>query len=177
MSGSNWKDVRSKLYEISKEDLISLVKELYQLNEQSQLFLETRFGNRKEGLEEYKLIIEESICPSEPWKRGVSLSTGRKAIRDYKKALGDPKGLIDLMVYYCECGVAFTNQFGDIDERFYASIESMYQDALELLKKHYRYRDKFSTRIQKIVDETRDIGWGFHDTLADTFQEYRKSFV
>ncbi len=177
MSSSSWKDVRSKLYEISKEDLISLVKELYQLNEQNQLFLETRFGDRKEGLEEYKLIIEESICPSEPWKRDVSLSTGRKAIRDYKKALGDPEGLIDLMVYYCECGVIFTNQFGDIDERFYASIESMYKDALELLQKHHRYKNKFIARVQKIVEDTRDIGWGFHDILRETYQEYHKNFA
>lgn len=136
MSHSDWKNIRSKLDKISQGDLIGLVKELYALNEQNKLFLETRFGNQGRGLEEYKLIIEDSICPTKPWKRDVSFSTGRKAIRDYKKALGDPEGLIDLMIYYCECGVSFTIQFGDIDEHFYESIESMYQNALELLKKH-----------------------------------------
>lgn len=55
-------------------------KQSYDLNEQNELFLETRFGNRHAGFEKYQKIIEESICPSEPWKRDVSLSTGRKAI-------------------------------------------------------------------------------------------------
>jgi len=106
MSHSDWKNIRAKIDKVSQRDLIGLVKELYALNEQNKLFLETRFGNQGKGLEEYKFIIEDSICPTEPWKKDVSLSTGRKAIRDYKKALGNPEGLIDLMIYYCECGVS-----------------------------------------------------------------------
>ena len=170
---SQWKDIRSRLNQTSQGDLINLVGELYKLSQQTQLFLETRFGNQQGGLEEYKLIIEESICPAEPWKRDVSLSTGRKAIRDYKKALGDPEGLIDLMIYYCECGVNFTNQFGDIDERFYASIESMYESTLQLLKKHNHCKEIYITRVEDIVSNTRNIGWGFHDTLSDIFEEYQ----
>lgn len=174
MSGSNWKAVRAKLEEVSQRDLIGLIKEFYQLKAQNKLFLDTRFGDRSEGLEEYKLIIEESICPSEPWKRNVSLSTGRKAISDYKKALGDSEGLIELMVYYCECGVDFTLEFGDIDERFYMSIESMYESALKLLKKHQQCKHQFFTRVEQIVHNTRHMGWGFHDTLAATFHEHCK---
>lgn len=172
MNQSQWKTIRSKLNQTSRGDLIGLVGELYKLNDQNQLFLETRFGDQQGGLEDYKLIIEASICPSEPWKRDVSLSTGRKAIRDYKKALGDAEGLIDLMIYYCECGILFTLQFGDIDERFYASIESMYQSALDLLKKHKKLEDLFFTRIEKIVKDTHGMGWGFHDTLKEIFETY-----
>ena len=173
MSQSQWKEIRSKLSYTSQRDLIGLVGEMYKLNPQSQLFLENRFGNQNESFEEYKLIIEESICPSEPWKRDVSLSTGRKAIRDYKKAKGDSEGLIDLMIYYCECGVNFTLQFGDIDEDFYSSIESMYQSALDLLKKHKGMQKKFFTRIEKIVCDTRNLGWGFHDILSESFEAYQ----
>ena len=173
MSQSQWKEIRSKLSHTSQRDLIGLIGEIYKLNPQSQLFLEARFGNQNESLEEYKLIIEESICPDEPWKRDVSLSTGRKAIRDYKKAIGNPDGLIDLMIYYCECGVNFTIQFGDIDEGFYSSIESMYQSALDLLKKNKGMQKKFFTRIEKIVYNTRNMGWGFHDILNESFESYQ----
>lgn len=177
MSGANWKAIRAKLEKSSQRDLVGLIKEFYELNAQNKLFLDTRFSNQNAGLEKYKLIIEKNICPSEPWKKDVSLSTGRKAISDYKRALGDPEGLIELMIYYCECGVNFTLEFGDIDEGFYMSIESMYESALKLLQKHKEYKDAFFTRVEDIVHRTQGMGWGFHDTLEETFQEYRPYFV
>lgn len=175
MKTLGWKLIRSRLNQTSQGDLISLVGEFYKLSAQNQVFLETRFGNQQDGLEEYKVIIKKNICPSEPWKKDVSLSTGRKAISDYKKALGNPEGLIELMLYYCECGVNFTNQFGDIDEGFYASIESMYQSAIDLLKKNKDLKDLFFTRIEKMVSNSSHIGWGFHDTLEDIFEAYQSN--
>ena len=174
MSHANWKTIRSNVNELAHEGLVGLVKELYNLNAQNQTFLEARFGNQQNGLEEYKRIIEENICPNEPWKRDISLSAGRQAIRDYKKARGDPEGLIDLMIFYCECGVFFTNKFVDICKRFYTSMESMYEEALKLLKQHSQCQELFLTRIQLIVNNTRSIGWGFHDALSDMFGEYQR---
>lgn len=168
MDGAQWKVIRSKLEKISHRDLVGVIKELYDLSAQNELFLETRLGNRHAGFEEYKTIIEDSICPREPWK----LSTGRKAIRDYKKAVGDPAGLLELMVYYCECGVNFTLEFEDIDERFYMSIESMYGSALKFLQQHPEYKGDFFERIEAIVRRTQNTGWGFHDALQETFYTY-----
>ena len=37
------------------------------------------------------------------------------------------------MLYYVECGVEFTNLYGDIDERFYSSLESMFADFVMIL--------------------------------------------
>ena len=172
MDGAQWKVVRSKLEKISPRDLIGIIKQLYDLSSKNELFLETRFGNRYAGFEKYQKIIEESICPREPWKKDISLSTGRKAISDYKKAVGDPVGLLELMIYYCECGVNFTLEFGDIDERFYMSIEPMFESALKLLQKHPEYKDGFLERIEAIVHRTQGMGWGFHDTLHETFYTY-----
>ena len=176
MNGSNWKTVRSSLDKVSQRDLVGLIKEFYELSPQNKLFLDTRFSNHEAGLEKYKLIIEKNICPIEPWKKDVSLSTARKAISDYKKARGDPEGLLDLMIYYCECGVNFTLEFGDIDERFYGSIESMYENAFKFLKTNPQYKDQFLQRLKQIVNNTKDIGWGFHDFLTDTFRKYCKDF-
>lgn len=172
MDGAQWKTIRSRLGKVSQRDLIGLIKEFYELNAQNQLFLEARFSNQNAGLEKYKHIIEKSICPSEPWKKDVSLPTGRKAISDYKKAAGDPAGLLELMIYYCECRVNFTLEFGDIDERFYMSIKSMFANALKLLQKHPEYKDDFLSRIEEIIRRTQGMGWGFHDTLYETFYTY-----
>ena len=55
----------------------------------------------------------------------MRLAAGRKAISDYKKANGDLRGLLTLMVFYVQCGNDFTLKFGDIDETFYDSQCSM----------------------------------------------------
>ena len=172
---NQWKDIRSALNNISQKDLTSLLGEMYKLNQQNQLFLETRFGKQTDKLEGYKNIIKKSICPDEPWKKDVSLSQGRRAIEDYKKALGETEELIDLMIYYCECGVLFTNTFGDIDEHFYSSVESMYESVLDILKKHNQFKSQFFSRIEKIVHDTDGIGWGFHDNLEANFELYKKT--
>ncbi len=174
MNESNWKTVRSSLDKVSQRDLVGLIKEFYELSPQNKLFLDTRFSNPEAGLEKYKLIIEKNICPIEPWKKDVSLSTGRKAISDYKKARGEPEGLLELMIYYCECGVNFTLEFGDIDERFYGSIESMFENVFKFLKTNPQYIDQFLPRLKQIVNSTKGIGWGFHDFLADTFRKHCK---
>lgn len=76
------------------------------------------------------------------------------------------------MIYYCECGVNFTLEFGDIDEPFYSSIESMYATALKLLQKHLEYKDDFLERVEAIIRRTEGMGWGFHETLHETFYSY-----
>ena len=79
--------------------------------------------------------------------------------------------LSELMLFYTETGVKFTNEFGDIDESFYNSLTSVYSNALTLMHKE-NILDKFANRAKKIVDETNGIGWGFHDDLEDIYAEF-----
>jgi hypothetical protein len=67
-----------------------------------------------------------------------------------------------------EQGVDYTNEYGDIDERFYSSIESSFESAMELIKKERLYQE-FQARCLKIVEKTDGIGWGFHDCLGDLY--------
>jgi hypothetical protein len=36
-------------------------------------------------------------------------------VTEYRKAAGDPDGMLELMIYYVECGTACTADYGDID--------------------------------------------------------------
>lgn len=75
-----------------------------------------------------------------------------------------------MLLYYVECGVEFTNEFGDIDESFYTSVENTYNTALDLMANE-DILNKFKDRVLKIVNETENIGWGFHDCLGDVYYE------
>jgi len=75
------------------------------------------------------------------------------------------------MLYYVEMGVAFTNEYGDIHEAFYSSMEGMYEKALKAITKQ-QLQKVFQGRCGRIVRETSDIGWGFHDTLGHIYYQH-----
>ena len=80
------------------------------------------------------------------------------------------------MLFYVETGVQFTNEYGDIDEVFYSSLEKTYLQALTLMKKE-NLLGKFVERASKVVRDTRNIGWGFHDELKGIHYDYYSDAV
>ncbi|RCW50028.1 hypothetical protein [Paenibacillus prosopidis] len=76
------------------------------------------------------------------------------------------------MIYYVELGVQFTNDYGDIDEPFYYSIELMYQNALKKIQDEDESAFfEYQKRLKVIMDDTQHIGWGFHDQLTGIYLE------
>ena len=72
---------------------------------------------------------------------------------------------------FVETGVRFTNEYGDIDEAFYTSLENTYAKALTLMQQE-KLLVQFAARTAQIVRDTRGIGWGFHDYLTETREEF-----
>ena len=92
----------------------------------------------------------------------------RKAIRDYRKATRNVSGTVELLMTYVENGTRFTHEYGDIDERFYSSVESALDELATLLRGEAReIYPQFSDRLVKVEKMTEGIGWGFHDFVAD----------
>jgi hypothetical protein len=122
--------------------------------------------------EKYKSIIKHEFFPVRGFGR-AQLSVARKAVSDYRKVSASKFGVADVMLYYVEAGVQFTNTYGDIDEAFYNSMESMYERAVKHIVQH-RMQGQFEERCRKIVADTSEIGWGFHDGLSYIYEEHFK---
>jgi len=120
-------------------------------------------------LDQYKSVIRHEFFPARGYG-DARLSVARKAVNDYKKVSDSREGLIDLMLFYVEMGVQYTNQYGDINESFYSSMESMYDRATKQIAEN-NLQDQFQERCLRIVSDTSGIGWGFHDTLRDIYDE------
>ena len=164
-----WKDVKTVLSKEDKHGLMELIKNLYSLNEENKIFMETQYS-LVDPLEPYKVIIDDSINPDLMDRQTLSLAEGRRAISRYRKAVGDPLGLIELMVYYVECGNTLTLNYGDIDEQFYDSLMSMFDNILKhLAKSDKKTVDKYLPRLQDIVNEVKGMGWGYYDYLYSAF--------
>jgi len=161
------REVKSELNKLDKATLIKHISELYKKYKPVKEYFDFLINpDETKLLEQYKEKVTEGFFP----KRGynLKLSISRKAINDFKKLGTSQDSLADLLLHYVECGVEFTNTFGDIDENFYTSIENTYVKALEIIDSNgllYKYK----SRALKIVNDTEGIGWGFHNYLGDVY--------
>ncbi len=174
-----WSDIKKEVSNFSRDGLLGLIKDLFELSEENKTFLAARFRtNTSYGIEKYKDIIIEQFFPGRGFGK-LKLSIARKAINDYKKATSDYKGVFDLMLTYIEYGTKFTLEFGDIDEPFYNSMESMLGQFFNLIKseQHQKYYSTFKERIEKLRNSTYNkIGWGYSDYIDDVYLELKEFF-
>lgn len=165
------KGLKKHLKTLSQEELINHIVELDKkykpVQEYHQVYLA---ADLTEFIEKQKKIIENEFFP----KRGLPkmrFSIARKAISDARKMGFPPEDIADLMLFYVENGVNFTNEYGDIHERFYTSMENMFYDALSFIHSQ-GFHEKFQDRAYVIVENSENIGWGFPDTIGDYYHEY-----
>ena len=165
-----WSAVRQQLASWDKPALLALVKDLYAAAEVSRDLVDARCQPGQSSgaiLEKYRGKIVEQFFPARGEGK-LKLGEARKAIRDYRKATGNVSGAVELLMTYVENGTRFTHEYGDIDERFYSSVESALDELATLLRGEAReIYPKFSDRLAKVEKMTDGIGWGFHDFVAD----------
>ena len=167
---TGWLTVRQRFNDWSKPALIALVKDLYEASPDNRDFLQARFQaeeNAGAALEKYRRKIVEQFFPARGFGK-LKLTEARKAIRDYRKATGNLTGTIDLMLTYVENGTEFTYQFGDINESFYNSLESVLNEMAQLLMQQgSKMYPQFRQRVQGLTTRAGHIGWGYGDALRD----------
>lgn len=168
-SGS-WSLIRKELLTWDRTALLSLVKDLYDTSATNRDFISARCHKEDDfgEIKVYRKRIVEQFYPA----RGIGklqLGEARKAIREYRKATGNLLGTIELLMTYVENGARFTNEYGDIDERFYSSMESALNEFAELLlTKAPKLYPQFRERCLNVVEMTESVGWGFHDFVIET---------
>jgi hypothetical protein len=177
---TGWQNVRRQIGDWSKPALMALVKDLYEASPDNRDFLHARFQaqeNTGAALEKYRRKIVEQFFPA----RGdgkLKLGEARKAIRDYRKATGNLVGTIELMLTYVENGTEFTREFGDINESFYNSLESVLNEVAQLLMKEGReHYPKFRERVQRLAARAKGIGWGYGDALRGQAYHLENKFA
>lgn len=75
------------------------------------------------------------------------------------------------MLFYVKKGVQFTNSYGDIDGSFYTSMEGMYEQTVKYIVDS-KLVSEFIKRCQSVVKDTNGIGWGFHNQLQPTYDDF-----
>lgn len=164
--------LKSHLINLSSEEVTGEVLELFKTFSEVREFYQSMLSQsgNAELCEKYKKVIKDEFFPERGFGK-ARLSVARGAVSNFKKISTDIHRIADTMIFYIETGVAFTREYGDIDEPFYNSMESMYEAAAEFVQKNgiakaYKYR------FEKMVSDTSDTGWGFHDTLSAMYEKH-----
>ncbi|CAH0119012.1 MULTISPECIES: DUF6155 family protein [unclassified Paenibacillus] len=165
------------LKQLTNDQLIELVKACYGASKEMEKFLAVRIlgDEAAESLfQEYRKKIEKEFFPERGFGK-LRLQEAKNAISEFERLTGNVKYSLELKLIYVENGVDFTLSYGDIDERFYYSMASVYADIIDQVNEDEMAElfDEFEDRLEAIVLKTVDIGWGFHDNLAELHAQLR----
>lgn len=164
----SWSDVKTKLADFDRAGLLGLVQDLYAASKDNKAFLHTRFGLGDDPLAAYKDVIIRWINPPD-FRNPISVSKAKKAISDYKKALGRPEGLAELTVFYCEEVFDFLAGCGMDDEGFYDALVRMFEQALKyVLTLPVAQQSAFLVRLDRLRLLGKNVGWG----VGDDFEHF-----
>jgi len=164
-------ELKRNLKELDQNELIGIIVNLYKLNNDVKDYLAVNLIGEEmiqELFERAKQEIEHEFFPVNGFGK-LRLAKAKKAISDFKKLTSDYVKALDLKLCYVEFGTEFTNTYGDIDERFYDSMESTYIKVVKACEKDEVLFEQFHDRLLAVVEDSGRIGWGYHDNLKIIF--------
>lgn len=159
-----WSDAKVKLADFDSSSLLGLVQDLYAASKDNQAFLHARLGLGDDPLKPYKATISRWVCPDVLRNQDIAVAKAKKAISDYKKAIGRPEGLAELAVFYCEEVFTFLGSCGMDSEGYYSALVRMFEQALKaVMALPEAQRDAFLDRLEDIRAAGQGFGWGVGD--------------
>ena len=171
---ASWKDLRAKLADFDRAGLIGLVQDLYAASKDNQAFLHARFGLGDDVLKPYKTTIDRWLWPDVFKNQDTSVAKAKKAIADYRKAVGHPEGLAELAVFFCERAVGFSNDVGLQDEGYFDALVRMFGQAMkdaDALPDDRR--GALVARLSVVRNLGHNLGYGVGDDMDDLLARYR----
>lgn len=161
-----WSDVKAALLNFDRAGFLGLVQDLYSASEDNQAFLHARLGLGHDQLQPFKARVSNWICPDVMKNQPVSVSKAKRAIADYKKAIGRMDGLAELSIFYCEEAFGFLESCSMEDETYFVALIRMYERSLEyVLSLPPAERATYRERLDKLRSRGRHVGWGVEDEL------------
>jgi hypothetical protein len=130
-SQPTWTDVKSKLASFDRAALLATLQDLSTASENNRAFFHARFGLSEDPLQPYKKTIDRWLWPDVFRGQQASVSKAKRAITEYKHAIGNPGGMAELMVFYCERAAGFCADADLTDPPYLDALVRMFALALK----------------------------------------------
>lgn len=175
-SQPTWTEVKAKLASFDRLGLLGLIQDLYAAHKDNQTFLHARFGLGEDILKPYKETLDRWLWPDVLRNQDASVVKAKQAISSFKKAVGDPTGFAELMVFYCECAAGFCNDVGYQDEAYFNALVRMFERALTAIAQlSPSDRNLLITRLDRVCVISHNFGYGVGDDMDSMLARHRKA--
>ena len=165
-SKPTWTDVKAKLDAFDRAGLVDLLHDLYAAHKDNQAFVHARFGLGENVLEPYMKTLARWLWPDPFRNQDTSVSKAKQAISHYKKAVGDPTGLTELMVFYCEQAAGYCQDIGYQEEGFFDALVRMFEQAVKSANMlPTDGRENLIARLDRVRQISHDFGYGVGDDM------------
>jgi hypothetical protein len=173
-----WAEVKAHLASFDRAALLGVLHDLYTADERNRAFLHARFGSGEDPMQPYKKTIGGSLCPDVFRGQRTSVSTARRAITQYKKALGDPVGLAELLVFYCERAAGFCQDVDHRDTAYLHALVRMFEQGLKAMAGLNRnVQNGFLPRLDHVRSIGRQLGNGVGEDMDVLLSEFDYLFT
>ena len=168
-----WTDVKGKLAEFDRAGLLGIIHDLYVATKYNKTFLHARFDLGGDVLAPYKTLIDRWLWPDVLKNQDTSVATAKKAIADFRKAAGQPRGLAELMVFYCERAAGFSNDYGLDDAVSFDALMRMFEQALKVsITLSDAEREDMLDRLDVVRTISHNFGYGVGDYMDSLLANY-----
>jgi len=161
-----WTDIKARLAGFDRRGLMGLIQDLYAAHKENRTFLHARFGVGSDALRPYKEMLDRWLWPDVLRNQDTSVAKAKQAISSYRKAVGDPAGLAELMVFYCERAAGFCNDLGNQDEGYFDALVRMFEQALKVIGQlPAPDRNALIVRLDRVRAISHNFGYGVGDDM------------
>ena len=155
--------------------LLGLIQDLYSAHKDNQTFLHARFGLGEDTLKPYKEALDRWLWPDVLRNQDTSVTKAKQAISSYRKAVGEPAGLAELMVFYCERAAGFCSDVGYQDDGYFDALARMFQEALKVSAQlSASDRNGLIARLDRVRVISHNFGYGVGDHMDSLLVGYVK---
>ena len=152
---------------------MGLLQDLYAANKENQTFLHTRFGLGEDVLKPYKETLDRWLWPDVLRNQDISVAKAKHAISSYRKAVGEPAGLAELMVSYCESAAGFSNDLGYQDEGYFNALVNTFEQALKTTRQlSAGERNALIARLERVCTISHNLGYGVGDDMDSLLADH-----
>ncbi len=169
----SWSDVKAKLIDLDRDDLLELVHDIYAASKDNRAFLHARLRLDVDVLKPYKAKIDRWLWPDVLQQQDTSVAKAKKAIADYRRADGTGDGSAELMVFYCEQAAGFSADVCLDDENYFAALVWVFGQALKTIAElPSAQRSALRVRLDAVHDACDGMGYGVYEDVADLLAKH-----
>lgn len=173
----NKEELQRYLNSKTKSQLIDEIVTLYSQHNTISEHYNSILNHTEQALSErYRKIIHDEFFPENSFEGPTCrIPVVKKAIREFKKETTSPHLHIDLMLYYLEIGIQFTDDYGKIRDSFFSSMITILKQAIGIIHKQ-KCIDHYVLRLSSIHKKAKTCDIHFQKAIFDTINDRISSF-